>query len=528
MKSQLVVFNGGLQTKVSPHLAEANKAIACINVNLDKGSIYPFGAWLADDVNTATGIYGVYHDETLITNSADTDVRSYAVFGNRLYWTNGSYSAYGLLRWNGSTGVNAVAPTVNTYGASTATPTGTGLLNNTYDYVYTVVDTDGIESAPSPTFQASPVNQNVAISLDPTTVESVTETVAKRRIYRTGGSNPTLNLVAELTAPTLTYTDSTRDLDVSRIELSTFDNYAPPANLDHLVENYGVMWGSVGDRVYFSKEGQPEFWNPLDFVVLNEDCTGIGSFKDVIVAFTEKDAYLITGSNRDNIALEKLPYNEGCSVHHSITNVSELLVWTSKNGVCIFDGNGIQVVTRDILTWTSEAFVGTATFDMFSGSFDSNVGYEVSYALGIQGKYYAVYQSGILVVDIDKGMLCYIITLDGVQSLVYNPPENELQGIDINFDIWKFNKDSVGSNAEWKTPELMGDSHSELKQFRRVKFDNAPNYVYVYVDGTKKLYVENKAEFYLPAGCIGHTVQFHIGTTEEIKSVRYEYGTISG
>lgn len=526
MESQLVLFNGGLQTKVTPHLAAPNEAVQCINVDLDKGSLYPFSKWVERELVSATGTKPYFLNGTLITNSDISDDRSYALFGNRLYWSNGDFSAYGLMRWNGSTGVNAVAPTVSVYGALTLTPTGSnGALNETYSYVYTVVDTDGIESIPSPVYTVAPVNQNVSITIG---ADTVSETVSKRRIYRTGGSNPTFNLIAEVVEPTMTYIDSTRDLDVSRIELSTFDNYAPPETLTHLVENNGVMWGSVGNRVYFSREGQPEFWNPLDFITLNEDCTGIGKYRDIVVAFTESNTYVISGFNRDNISLDKLPYNEGCLNHHSITNVTEMLIWTSKNGVCIFNGDTVEIITRNILSWNKNAVVGTATFDSFTGSFDANIGYKVEYAIGLRGKYYAVYQDGIGVVDLNNGVVASTIELDGVRSLYYDSQDNVLCGIKDDLKVYAFNKDYFSMTAQWRTTKLDDDSYSVLKQYRRVIFDRVVDYVTVYVNDEQVLYTENKKDFYLPSGSIGNTIQFHIGTSSELKSLRYEYGAING
>ena len=512
-----------MQTKLAPHLAQPNEAIECINIDLEKGSIYPFRDWVQSSASVATGYHPYYFNSQLITNDNIADDRSYAVFGNRLYWSNGSYSAYGLMRWNGTAAVNAVAPTVTAYGALTLTPSGSnGALNGTYAYVYTVVDTDGIESPPSPVYTVSPVSQDVGITIG---ADTVSETVLKRRIYRTGGSNPTFNLIAEIDDPTLTYTDNTRDIDVSRIELSTFENYAPPTALKHLVENNGTFWGSVEDRVYFSKEGQPEFWNPLDFVVLSETCTGIGVFMEQVVAFTESSTYVINGFNKDNVTLEKLPYNEGCLNHHSIANVTESLMWTSKNGVCLYNGNTIELVTRNIITWAGDANIGSAVFDSFSGTFDANIGYNVEYAVGNRGRYYAVYQDGIGVVDLNNGVIASTLKLEAARSIYYDYDENNINVIDESLDIYSFNRETEQNMiAEWKTPKLTDEGFSIVKQYRRVKLNAVPLNVKVYVDDKFIISVDKKKEFFLPTGAIGNTIQFHISTDVEIGSLRYEYG----
>jgi len=526
MEKHLINFNGGLQTKIAPHLADDTQSVACVNVDLDKGSIYPYREWVENELVTATGTKPFFYSDTLITNSDEADDRSYAIFGTRLYWTNADFTAYGLMRYDGTqSGTNAVAPTVTVYGALTLTPSGTnGAMNETYAYQYTVVDTDGIESVPSPIYTVTPANENVDITIGS---DTVTETVASRRIYRSGGSNPTFNLIAELTAPTLTYVDTTRDLDVSRIELSTFDNYAPPPTLTNLIEASGTMWGSVGDRVYFSKEGQPEFWNPLDFIVLSDECTGLGVYRDLVVAFTESNTYLISGFNRDNVTLDRLPYNEGCLNHHTIANVTEMLMWTSKNGVCIFDGSTVEIITRNILSWTANTVVGSASFDSFDSTFDANIGNNVTYALGLRGRYYAVYQDGIGVVDLNNGVVASTISLDTTKGLYYDYADNSLNAIVEDFTTYTFDRDSTNMSAQWKTPELQDGEYAQLKQYRRVYLSDIVESIVVYVNGSEIITRTNTKEFFLPAGTIGNTIQFHITTNREIRTLRYEFGVTS-
>ena len=85
MEQQLVVFNGGLQTKVSPHLADPNTAVQCANVDLEKGSLVPFSKWVDRELVTVTGTKAIFHNDTVISNADVAEDRSYTLFGNRLY-----------------------------------------------------------------------------------------------------------------------------------------------------------------------------------------------------------------------------------------------------------------------------------------------------------------------------------------------------------------------------------------------------------------------------------------------------------
>lgn len=525
MKQQLVIFNGGLQTKTAPHLVEKNQAIACVNINLDKGSIYPYTNFIEDTYKEATGYSNTLFNGTFISSDL-TETRSYAIFGNRLYFSNGTYSTYGLLRYNGSSIVNATAPQVTVYGTLSVTPiTGIKSKNADYAYVYTVIDSDEIESLPSEPVYVTLADQDASISLG-VTLEDVSETVYKRRIYRTGGANPTYNLIAELDATTLTFTDNIADIDVSRVELTSFDSAPPPTNLINLVENNGTMWGSVGNRVYFSKNGRPEFWGQLDFVVIGGECTGIGKFSEYIVAFTKSDAYIISGYSADTITIKKLPYSEGCLNHGSIANITEILVWTSKNGVCAFDGTSVKILTKDLISWSQDSNIGSLTFGDIDGTFGSNIGYRVVSSIGLRGKYYAIYQEGIGVLDIENKLVASTIKISDAKNIFYDYEENRICVVTEDLTTYLFDNGEDNMEAQWITGLISDEGYSLLKSYRKVQFDNIPSNVTVYIDDKEVLSINDTKEFYLPTGSIGKAIQFDIKTTNEIRSVKYQYGVM--
>lgn len=530
MKFQNVVFGGGANTKIADHLLEATQAVECLNIDTERGSIYPLDGWTlvdAIDGRHATDVGGL-----VVSNIDEADDRSYVYFANRTYYTNGTFGSYGLMRINSAlTSVNATAPTVTVYGTLTPTATTDGLLNGNYAYRYTVIDSEGIESAPSPIVYISAVaDKAIDISI---TADTVNETVSKRRIYRTGGSNPTFNLIAEiddLVAP-YTFTDNTSDINVSRTELTTFSDYAPPQDITNLVENNGTFFASVGNRVHFSRSGQPEYWSGLDFIILHAECTGLGVFRDSIVAFTENDAYLISGYDRDTITLERLPFQEGCKNHHNIAPIGDLLMWTSNNGVCAYNGSSIDILTRNIFDWKNSSLVNNETFDSFESTFDSNLGSNIVYAAGVRGKYYGVMTDSILVVDTNNGIRMSTIDIDRIVSLFYNGTENKIQAIaydetEASYISYAFDTDTkIPMLAKWKSGRIMGEEgYGIIKDYRKISFDKAPKYVRVYIDGTKRLFVENQKEFHLPSGCIGHSLQFELGTYKEIRSMKVQYG----
>lgn len=525
-KYQILTFDGGLQTTLQEHLVDINQAVVCKNVNLSKGSLFPYYGLEAN--GTALGKYIHFNNGTLIQNTDEADVRSYATFGNRIYWTDGEYSTVGLRRYDGTNaGVEASTPDAPD-GTMTLTPIGTnGNIDGDYVYTYTYVDTDGIESAPSGYFTVTTTDlQNISISIGSEANTPVD--IAYRKIYRTGGNNPTFNLIAELPNPTLTYTDLTRDIDVSRIELSTFINSSTPQDLTNLIENNGTFWGSSNNRVYFSSNGQPEYWNELDFLQLNDECTGLGKFSDLVVAFTKSDTYVISGYNRDTVAVRLLPYREGCIGHNTIANVGEYLLWASYNGICIFDGSTVDVLTKNVLSWNKQVEIGDLRFGDFGElRFDSNVGYKIDKAIGIDGHYYAIYQDGVLDIDVLNKSTSSTIYLENAYSIYYDDDEDVINIIDSDLNIYMFDSDTDNHmSAIWKTGKIQGsEGYSFKKQYRKIEFDDIVDSVIVTVDD-KKFTANNTRQFFLPHGYVGNTIQLEIVTDREIRSCLVQYGVL--
>lgn len=527
MKQRLLTFNGGLNTKVAPHLIEVNQATECINVDLTKGSLHPIKSMTHEEVTT--GEYTIMEDGVIISNADEQDIRSYARFGGRIYWTNRYYGSFGLMRYDGtSAGVEASAPPAPN---GTITSSGTipnGNLSGEYVYAYTYVDTDSIESAPSPYSSIVLLNKEDA-SLTINVATPIPNDVVYIRLYRTGGNNPTFNLVGEFLKANLTFIDTTRDIDVSRLELASFDNSPPPASLDNLVENNGTMWGSVNDRIYFSINGSPEYWSSLDYVTLNNPCTGIGTYGDSVIAFTRSGAYIISGYSRDTVAVSKLATREGCVNHGSIANVGDYLVWVSRNGVCIFDGNTVTVATRNMLSWNDLATVGDATFDSSDATFDANAGFDVIGGISFQGKYYGVYGVGIGILQIEDGTLASTVAVDNARSIMYNDVNNALTV--VTKDNGVYNASSIDTNtsqlaeAVWKTGQIQDEAYDIRKQYRRVAFDVAPLSVTIYTND-KEFTINNKKDFFLPSGFTGNYIQMKITTDKEIRSCTYEYGVL--
>ena len=549
MISELVLFNGGLSTKTSPHLIERNQAVVCENVDLETGILKPFSSLQYKE--TVAGKYIHQYGETLISNSTDADDRFYEAYGSRLYWTDKSFGgANGLRRYDGTdAGVDATAPdpydqvnapvtavATNDYGQLTA--------DAIYTYALTVVDPEGVESAPvflNPVTLTSSQN-SIKLEVSSSLIATYLPTNHTVNIYRQGGDNPTFNLVMENMNPNhpdvvidgtnIYWLDTIADIYVSRIELTTFENTSPPDGLDMLVECNGTFWASIGKRVHFSRTGTPEYWGILDYVTLDKDVTGLGKFGDSIIAFTKTSAYQITGYNRDNVVVTRLPFNQGCTNKHSVVNIDQFLLWTSHNGVCLYNGAEIQVITKQTLAWDEFGRLGNTTYDDYettTSKWNSGLGFDIKFAVGYQDKYYGVYNDGIMVIDLSDGLKVSTIDAPAVSTLAINEEDNLLYVVVYNgtdYDVYAFLNSDNKMTATWRTSKLTDGTTNVKKHYRQVEVDGEPISVEVFVDGVSKFYIEGKSKFMLPSSCIGRDIQFEIKTVNDIRSLKYQYSQL--
>jgi hypothetical protein len=552
--SELITFNGGMSTKTSPHLIGRTEGIICENLDLERGTLSPLPSF--QFIETVNGRHITNYNGTILSNQAQDDDRFYTEFAGRLYWSNNGFTD-GLKRYDETIpdvniGIKAEAPDpltdaevnqiVMAYDSNTV---GRLTESGIYTYAFTIVDTNGIESYPKIVdSDVDLINKNnpsikMTVSIANYEAWQVTHpTMAGVNVYRTGGDNPTFNLLAENISPTSVevtsdatnayWSDTIADINVSRIELTTFENIAPPDEIDMLIESKGTLWASWNKRVYYSQTGTPELWGNLDYVSLDRDCTGLGNFGDVVVAFTKTSAYIISGNNRDNVSLQRLPFNQGCISKHSIVNIDSYLVWASMNGICIFNGSTIEVITKTILAWDEFGRLGNTTYDSYSNEKWSSVGgFDIQYAVGYQDKYYGVYNNGIMIIDISNGIKVSTIYMENVVAVSYNYDDNFLYAIvdnlDDTYDVYAQLDGASVMTATWKTGRISEGSTNIKKHYRRVEIDGFPISVTVFIDGTQVFKVEKQRTFFLPHGLTGDDIQFEISTINEIRGLKYEY-----
>lgn len=230
-------------------------------------------------------------------------------------------------------------------------------------YVYTYYDsTEGVESAPSPISDELTITDGTSVDLSGF-ITSSNESVDKIRLYRVGANATDFTLIVELTASTTTYNDNIPTVNAIGTLLDTYNNQAPLSGLRYLIEAYGMLFAALGNKLYYTIPGQPDYWPSLNFIQFPNDITGIVAIADGIIVFTLKEAHIVTGTGSDTFRRIIFNPEHGCINHNSIKYVKNTLLWASADGICALNGNTVIVITKDKLDRITFDLISAASFN---------------------------------------------------------------------------------------------------------------------------------------------------------------------
>lgn len=223
-----------------------------------------------------------------------------------------------------------------------------GKLTGNFKYAVTYVNKNGWESAPgepdSYYTAVELVSENALLSFG-----NLPKGIKYAKIYRTMDNGADFFLCGESEGGG--FIDSMDDMTLSmQSTLDTFDDYPPPANGKYLTEAGGVFYLAAGSNLYFSKLGNPHAWSKLNFIGIDDTITGIVPEFQGILVFTLNNTYRIIGAeNIETITKIAVPGNQGCVNFRTISTLANFPVWLSNDGICIWDGSNINIVSMRIM-----------------------------------------------------------------------------------------------------------------------------------------------------------------------------------
>lgn len=496
--AQLNLFNGGLSTRLLPHLININEAVVLTNVDVSKGSLTPLK--VDKDEGETVGKSMVYFKNKWVYSEDNLD---YVVFQEKLYASNVGIpqkSNDGVTWYNLGIQKPISKPAVAINGA--------GNLTGTYQYCYTYYNSfDGTESQPSE-YSAELVPSDNKIDI--TVVASSDPQVDRIRIYRLGGSFTVMVLAKEITNTNQTTEDNLDDLNVPGDILTSYLYGQAPSGLKYLTKANAMFFGALNDKLYFSEVAYINAWSPYSFIDFDEPITGIGACANGLLVFTEYSTYIVTGNSPTSLSKFLVSDNQGCLLHKSIKFISNTLLWLSHDGICTSNGTEVQVLTRPKL--------GKISFILPK---DSVVYDDV---------YYLAHQDGIFVVDFRYGILLYNISGNAdcfhvKNNILYYGKDNALYSL-FTGDTYR--------NIKYLGPNLSDGSIATRKIYKLIKVYSSSDIVFnIYIDNKRAISKNLESglnEIQLPTTLTeGYYITFEVAGTGTIYEIIYNIqGTQSG
>lgn len=218
-------------------------------------------------------------------------------------------------------------------------------LKGEYQYVYTYINDEGIESVPSEVSEmvTLTVGGQASVAFAPPPVG------CKVRIYRVGGNLTQFSLVEEVTGETGIYVDKLSDVNVDGRVLTSKQNYLPAPSMTAIITAYGMLFGAAGNNLRFTNPGEPEYWPEAYSVPFPTAITSCVAVANGILVFTATRTYLVTGSGPLALTVQLLSGDQGCISAISVQVYKGTALWASNDGICVSSGVDIEVLTKDKL-----------------------------------------------------------------------------------------------------------------------------------------------------------------------------------
>lgn len=328
-------WRGGMNEILHPQLLAENQSQLLIDADVTSGKIR-----------------AIKHPQNLNISSPmellhfGTRDRSVVKWSERYYWSDNV-----LLRYGGNLEPLGIPYPENffTIGKYNDASEVSGLTGK-YKYAVTFVNKNGWESAPGSAAQyyleINLLNDYAALSFN-----ELPKGIKYVKIYRTMADGADFFCVGQTSNTDKVFIDRMDDITASvQPVLNTFDDFPPPKNGRYLTEAGGVFFLAVESRLYFSKLGHPHAWPVTNFVDIGDRITGICADFQGVLVFSQNNVYRVIGADiPESLTKINIPGNQGCVNYRSISHLANLPVWLSNDGICVWDGNKINIISMQII-----------------------------------------------------------------------------------------------------------------------------------------------------------------------------------
>lgn len=379
---QLNQFNGGLSVRLDASLIAPNEAVRYTNIDNTDATLNSSRNF-SKTSQEARDYFYKFKDRWLSSYVS----RDYLEYDNVLYFTETDNrpqkSQDGITTYN--LGIVApidnpmfeldgVTPIVDGDGKQIVGPRAVAddpevdedpisASNLTIQYCYTYYNNnDDTESAPSPLGNELALVAGKVVVLDNIKPSNDVQ-VTHIRIYRLqAGVGTEFQLALQVPNNVTTVRDAVSSTDLTRI-LDSEENQPPPLGLKYLVEAYGVLFGAVGNQLYFSKMGKPNYWPTTQSFRFKGEITGILPVQNGIFVFILSQTFMLVGSTIADFEIIPVSTEYGCNSHKSCKLVKNTPVWSCLDGFASWSNGYIQIISKDKLGRFVMAIKDTAVWD---------------------------------------------------------------------------------------------------------------------------------------------------------------------
>lgn len=423
-------FDGGMNDVINPQLLEPNSGTLFYNCELEDGKIRGI-----KDI-----VYNGSRSPEQLGHYGNRN-RSLVKWFERTYWSDnvtnsapffgGNEESLGIPYPDAPPSLEAV---------------GDAGLTGSYRYAVTFVNANGWESCPGSYdgyySEISVEGKKINVSCP-----AFPQGISYAKIYRTVDHGAEFYYVGKLEHSGDVHLDDMSDVDAQLGEvLSTFDHFPPPDRGRYICEAQGTFFLAVDSRLYYSVNGNPHAWPPLQFIGVDDTITGISREQQGILVFTRNNAYQIVGFNSpDTITKNSIPGNQGCVSFRSLSSVNNNPIWLSNDGICLWDGNVISIISKERIRIT-----------------DLSVRYSVS----ANDAYYLMFKDSIIVFNLRLGGVFYKLKFTYDMEYAWYDADNDILYFTINNAAYRFNSGSP-REFEYHSP-MIGKTYLVKKKFRDI------------------------------------------------------------
>jgi len=403
--------------------------------------------------------------------------------------------------------------------------TGEEVDKTTVYYVYTFVDSEGRESAPSPVSTKHEIlpGGEVAFSLfsdflqEEDYIDNIDITGYRIYASTTGSSGSVFlrchgedGLFTELNGGVVTVSD---DLTYRGDILETQTWLFPHKDMIGITPMpNGIMAGFIKDtkQLVFS-EPYVSYAYPAEYdQILDSKIVGLGMIGDSLFVGTTGMPYLIAGAHPSAFSVSRLDFEQACLSKRSIVNIMDGLLYACPDGLMFVSPSGSKLATEDIISRDQWQLYNPKTIHAYQH----------------ENKYFGFYYN-----DAEDSFRGFIFNIQdshfidlsfGAIGGYRNIYDDTLYLVDENNEIMKWAGDSTKEEYTWKskvyrTPYPVNFGAAQIiAEGYPIKFS-------LIVDDVEKITereIDSSRGFRLPAGFTGRDWQVSVVGSHTISAIR--------